>query len=356
VSENLNKKRGLHFIIGIGRSGTTLLNKLLIDHPQLHCLPEANFLVFFLNQYKGKKQFYRSDIDLIFKQISIYSLSHPWVGWNFDIERVKEEVISKVSEGIVSYQEVCKLIYSHFDIAGITKSGDEILIDKNPSYTIFADKIESNFPEARFIWLIRDYRANVLSRKQNTDLKSAEISFNAMRWKLFNSFAYNFYLQNKEKVLFLKYEDLVLDCENALKKIYSFLNIEQKEITDRSIYDLNVLEPGMIPGHHQRVLKKYNDLNKPVNAERVTSWKQELSEKEILVCEALCSDFSQKFGYTSVNKLGWLKRKMILLSVSGSILKAYIDFYKDRLIYYAPLSLKLKRLQKRYQKIGLFKK
>lgn len=40
-------EKQLHFIVGIGRSGTTILSKLLNKFTDVHCMPEANFLVFF---------------------------------------------------------------------------------------------------------------------------------------------------------------------------------------------------------------------------------------------------------------------------------------------------------------------
>ena len=64
-------KKDIHFIIGIGRSGTTLLSQLLNNHKEIQALPEANFLVFFLNQFQNKKQFTINDINLLFEQIDV---------------------------------------------------------------------------------------------------------------------------------------------------------------------------------------------------------------------------------------------------------------------------------------------
>ena len=45
----------IHFILGLGRPGTTLLSSLLDTHPNLKCTPEAVFLVFFLQKYKNSE-------------------------------------------------------------------------------------------------------------------------------------------------------------------------------------------------------------------------------------------------------------------------------------------------------------
>ena len=42
------------FIIGRGRSGTTLLSKLLNEHKQIHIPPESFFILNLLEKYKNK--------------------------------------------------------------------------------------------------------------------------------------------------------------------------------------------------------------------------------------------------------------------------------------------------------------
>src|ERR1043165_2002834 len=160
------------FIIGIGSSGTTILNKLLNDHPELHCLPEANFLLFFLHGYKNVKQFSPVQIGHIFEQIGIFSRSHPWIGWHFEPEKTKEKILAQLDEKKeLSYADLCRIIYSDFRVSGFDKSEARILIDKNPGYTIYTDKLSGFLPSAKFIWLVRDYRGNVLSRKEKVFMR-----------------------------------------------------------------------------------------------------------------------------------------------------------------------------------------
>ena len=132
----INKQ--LHFIIGIGRSGTTILNKILNSHPSIHALPEANFLLFFLNDYKNVTRFTKENIELMFQQIQIFSLSHPLVGWELDMERAKAKLIDLVSKTELSYATLCKTIYSEIKVSGKDKSNATMLIDKNPAFTLIS--------------------------------------------------------------------------------------------------------------------------------------------------------------------------------------------------------------------------
>ncbi len=337
------------FIIGMGRSGTTLLSKLLNQHPQIHATPETVFLIFFLNAYKNKTKFTEAEIDLIFEQIQWFSYTHPWAGWTFDIDEVKQKTKDFVKGKTVAYTELCNFIYSNFKVIGLNKEGAIMLADKNPSYILFADKISATFIKAKFIYIVRDYRANVLSRKENIDLKSAEVKLNAWLWNFFNESALHFMRSHKEKILLLKYEDLVADSAGQLKKIFSFLGVTNVALnTDESTQYLEVkAEEHSIPaGHEERFKKKYNDLRKPVNKDRLDAWKSGLTAQEIIDCDSICGKLGKEFGYEPAGKTTSVAKYF------SFYLKAKKEILKERLIYFLGPVTKLQRLKKVYTKIG----
>lgn len=358
MSEYLNKKE-LHFIIGIGRSGTTILSKLLNNHPQIHCLPEANFMVFFLHEYQNKNKISTLDIDLIFKQIALYGLSHPWIGWEFDMDGTKAELIKECdsSKGL-SYLKLCETIFINFKPNELNKDNAKIIIDKNPSYTIFTKHISKVFPNAKFIFLVRDYRANVLSRKQNMNLKSPDIAFNAFRWRLFNKQALRYLNANKKKVLLVRYEEFVKNNKFEMQKICNFLEVDVNEIktSEKPLDRVKFSDYNIGTKFKERFEKKYNDLDKPLNADRLDAWKSQMSATEIRVCDAICSNLGKKLGYLPFYKLSRIHRMVIQFWYLIPMIKAYSDVMKDLLIYYFPAKYKLNRLQKIYNKIDFIKK
>lgn len=353
----INKQ--LHFIIGIGRSGTTILNKILNAHPFIHSLPEAIFLVFFLKDFKDVKVFTSKQIELIFEQIRVFSLSHPLIGYEFDREAVKNKVIEIAASKELSYEQLCKIIYSEFKVVGNDKSSAGILIDKNPSYTIFVNEIAETLPEAKFIFLLRDYRANILSRKQSVDLKSPNVAFNAYRWKLFNSIAYDFSKKYQDKVLLLKYEDLVVNSEKEIIRICEFLGVNSRDIKMESVQGdkVNLSEYKIDSKYEERFKKKYSDLNKPLNSARLNSWETQLTQTEIKICDVICSNFATGLGYISFIKLSGYDKLKVKFKNIVPIFKAWVDVKKDHLVYQLlPVRFKLKRLKKHYTRINLIKK
>lgn len=341
----------LHFIVGIGRSGTTLLTKLLNNHPAVHCLPEANFLVFCLHGYKDKTHFTAQDLDVIFGQIEIYSLTHPWIGWDFDPAQVKQKMLDMLRDNAqVTYEQLCKAIYAHFKVTGEDKSEAKMLLDKNPSYTLFTKHIGRAFPQSKFILLVRDYRANVLSRKQSVYMKSAHVGFNAHRWRLFNKLVMQWQRRHAGKMIVVRYEDLVRQPTVELGRICGFLGID----ASLNLFDTNASRRidyeshNIDPRHKERFAKKYSDLNKTISADRLDAWQKQMPVEEIKICDAICSGFAESFGYKAFTAFNFFDKARQL----PAWLWACKDVYKDLLIYYFNPALKLKRLKKNYKALG----
>lgn len=351
--EPINKQ--LHFIIGIGRSGTTILNKILNSHPSIHSLPEANFLLFFLNDYKNVTRFTKENIELMFQQIKIFSLSHPLVGWELDMEKAKQKLIDIVSKGELSYATLCKTIYSEIKVTGKDKSNATMLIDKNPAFTLSVDQLEKHFPESKFILLVRDYRANVLSRKQNAYLKSPRVPYNATRWRVFNEIANKFYQKHKSKVLLLRYEDLVSDYDASMKKVFAFLNVKEEDMKETELSKVDVSKMEIADEHKKYFSKKYEDLSKPINTSRVNAWQTELSKDEIAECDAICASFAKVFGYTEFIPVPIVKKIGIILKNIFIIIPSYLDIKKDQLLFHVSAKTKMNALIKRHETLGFIK-
>lgn len=347
----------LHFIVGIGRSGTTILIKLLNNHPQLHGMPEANFLAFFLHSYKHKQSFSRRDIDMLFEEIHLYSLSNPWIGWEFDADKTKQALIARAEAGPLGYAELCQLVYQGFSATGLDKMQATTLVDKNPSYTLFAGKIRRVFPGSRFIWIMRDYRANVLSRRQSVYMESGDVAYNAFRWNFFNKHMQRFARRHPGKVLLLRYEDLVTKPGSELKKICRFLGVEEDlDLTAPAVaYNVAHAQNSILPKYKDRFEKKYTDLNKALNADRLYAWKTGLTMEEIAACDAICGPFASRFGYMPAKAQSFQRRLSLRLRHLPAYLKALLSVRKELLIYYASPSLKLWRLRSLFKSMGLTK-
>jgi len=348
------EQKKLYFIIGIGRSGTTLLTSLLNNHPQIHALPEANFWLFFLHAFKNKKEFTEADINLIFEQIELYKLSHPILGWSFDTSATKQLALEYVRSGKnVNYQQLCILICENFKVVEYDKSQAKVILDKNPSATLYVNQISEAFPDAKFIYMVRDYRANVLSRKQSIYMKSPHLARNAYRWLWFNKRALNFQKKNEEKVLRVRYEDLAEDPDTVLKNVCSFFGVDSNlMLTQGNQYAELSEKPEILERHKTYFAKKYADLAKPVNKERINAWQSELSKKEIAALDAVCSGFASEFGYKAFTPVSFANKAGIKITNVFNSIRTSVFMNKEYFVYYFSPAVKLKRIKEIHEKNG----
>lgn len=335
----------LHFIIGMGRSGTTILSKLLNRYSEIHALPEINFFTFFFRYYSTKQHFTTTDIELFFKQIEYYVATHYTPIWQIQLPEAKQSVINELAKNPqLDYVTICKLIFKQIQVVGVDKSQANILLHKSPITTLFANKIISRFPQTKFIWIVRDYRASLLSLKQSIHSKSSNIAYNATRWNSYNQRALELFKKYPNNVLLIKYEDLVCEPTTVFQNIEQFLGItNQYEKTNFEEIQLEkIMHLPLSEKQKERYLKKHTDLQKPLNTSRVSVWKEQLSLQEIEIAECICNTLGSELHYMPTTSItNYLKK----ISFSKPIIKAKWDICKEYILFYLPVKLKLNRLK-----------
>jgi len=327
-----------HYILGIGRSGSTLLTTSLNAHSQIKAIPEVPIVTFFAHKY-GKIKSENSELE---KNAKEYLEA---------IQKIRpKHLVNLYAEKLItgelkynSYSEFLKVIFSNFDI--LEKQGHyPIVVDKNPYYTFHYDALCKLTPNAKFIVLVRDYRANILSRKKKTLNKSGNIIFNAFLCRLFfkeiNSFRSN------KNCLLVRYEDLVSNQVETLTSICQFLDIEfEQNLIVSGIQ--NDISSNVESEKSKKFIKDhFSELKNPVHSGNTEKWKIELSQEEIEICDAICSQEANTLGYKSISS-GQKSFNLLLIRNLSKFIKAYYNVKKERIIYYLPIGIKLKRLNQK---------
>lgn len=315
---------GIHFIIGIGRSGTTLLTLLLKKQDAFDAQGDIPFIIFFYNQLKNKKSISPKNRDQILSYFNNFQL-------NQDQKNSLQNYL-KSTNNYDTYNQLSKQII--FTLSN--KKSEFTLIDKEPSYTLHIQRLINTFPESKFIYMIRDYRGNYLSRKQNKNNRTTNIYYNNYRWYNFNKRGLKSMKKHADKILIVKYEDLAIQTDDELNRIADFLQVKNKlKITDID-YEDHIIKNNVNQEFKEQLKEK---INEQINTSRVDAWKKQLTKKEIEICESVCSKIGIEFGYTSTlpNKTHF--------SLFWWLLAKY-DFYKEFILMKLPISWKLKRLNK----------
>jgi hypothetical protein len=344
-------KPQVNYIIGIGRSGTSLLVSLLGSQASIHTLPENYFSVFFAHYFKNKTSFSNQDVSLIHTFNQHFNLLQPYIGFSYKLD---EKLLKNGFEG--NYLELCKRIYRSFEHSTLNKSNPSIIVDKNPSNTLFLNTLKETNKQGKYILMVRDYRANMLSRKESIHLLSPNVVYNAIRWNYFTKKALRFQRKNQDSVLVVKYEDLVAQPSVELQRVLAFFGLhESNELGDRTVESQSYKEFQKHAGFaaNERIAKKYGDLAQPIFTSRLDAWKEGLSEREIELCDLYCGKLGQTFGYTPVFENPSLVLKILThLRYTPLYIKIRITFFKDAFFYYLPIQFKVNRFTQYVKKVN----
>jgi hypothetical protein len=169
---------------------------------------------------------------------------------------------------------------------------------QKPSATVWVDHTPTNFkrgltmlrlfPEVRFIHLVRDGRA-VAASLLPLDWGPNNVMHAAEFWMARCAAGLSAELQLTDRVLRIRYEDLVTDPEAILRRISDFAGLEY--------------EPAMAQaGGHQP--SRYNErqhrlVGHAPDFSRVHSWQDSLTQREIEIFEAEAGEFLETLGYRS---------------------------------------------------------
>lgn len=280
------------FLIGRPRSGTTMLRSMLDAHPNIRIPLESAFIKNLFPEYGMIKKWKPGKILAFHNDLRKQPQFNLWA---IDNEYLKKLLLDIPED--FTFQEICKIIYSNV-VSLFNKKEIKIIADKNPPYTLYIPFIQKIFPDARFIYIIRDYRDNVLSMK-NVDFERPWLPSLAYRWKYYNKKFLKSYRKDRSRFYIIKYEDLVTDPENHLKKLCDFLGIEY---TDDMIH-YNRIKDEALKIYPQELINRYHkSLFEPISTSKVGLWKNKMSATEIKKCDMIVGRYAEKAGYERIYK------------------------------------------------------
>lgn len=268
------------FIIGVPRSGTTLLRVLFDSHPNIACGPESPWLA-------------RASASV--KNLYMYMTDDPF-GYvkNFGAQRevVRSQMASLVNNLYLAYAQ---------------KKGKKRWAEKTPDHSLEIPFIADLFPDARFVFIVRDGRdvacsTAILSDKrreispwhsENILLDDDNVVPNtllnaALRWKIWNERIER--SLSGLKHIRLRYEDLIAEPCKELERLTIFVG---------ESYDSAMLE-------YMRKKHDYPDWewgstdvkkSSGINARSVNRWKQQLDKASLLEIESAICDSLKFYGY-----------------------------------------------------------
>lgn len=281
----------IFFIVGSPRSGTTLLQSMLMRAPGVTIPPETHFMAL-----AGRPEAARLDTEAGWKALRFGILArHKHEGIETPIEDVEAALDGAERTKAGALRAWLGAIAAH--------EGARIIGEKSPNHTTNIPELLSMFPGARVVHIVRDPRDVALSQKQVWDRPTV---YAAKRWQL------DMKIDQRCRALFdngrepsryrlVRYEDLVSDPEPMIRSLAGFLGIDYTpEMADPSGREKT--------GFSAAETHKLQTLEK-VTTSRIGRYKGVLSKPEIAVVETICSRLMREHGYEpeiGPCLLGWL--------------------------------------------------
>src|SRR3954468_22549156 len=156
MSASIDDRAPFPFIVGVGRSGTTMLRAMLDSHPDL-CIPgESHFLSSLLRPWR-RRQLTEQGRVVPERLLAELAKSRQFRNWGLDDDELRSTLSTDPRPDLA---DAVRRIYAlHAHAAGKPRYGD-----KTPSYVESITPIGRLLPEARFVHLVRDGRDVALSQ------------------------------------------------------------------------------------------------------------------------------------------------------------------------------------------------
>ncbi|MCG8612125.1 MAG: sulfotransferase [Pseudomonadales bacterium] len=263
------------FIVGVGRSGTSLLHSMLTSNSKIALPPETSFLRRYLiagkvsriyreNGLKGLKMMIETDRCFV-------ALDNG----------TKKRLLSKLAcRTAISDRD----FYSDFLTSYAEQEGKLCFGDKDPRTVEFLPVLYNLWPDAHVIHIIRDPRDILVSKKSAKWSRHRNpllhILANAAQLKLGRYYGKKLFGSRYHELF---YEDLLAEPEQCLQTICDLLDIEFEE----QMLDFSQAAK-KITRHDELSWKK--ETFGPLLHNNQNKWLSALSPQEITICEAVCKE------------------------------------------------------------------
>lgn len=337
----------IFFIIGRARSGTTLVKALLDAHPNVIVPVECAFLLNLYLKY-GKKTRWDAALMKSFSEDLVREPAYKLM----NIDEAKLENKLNACLGVNSYATVCMQVYESC-VSFYPKQEIKLWGDKNPAYSLYIKQLREIYPDAKFVYIVRDYRDHIVSMMR-VDYEAHIVSSLAYRWKYYDRQVQREREKDPSSFYSFRYEDFVKDTPRYLQEICSFLGIPY----DEQMLKFQEKKDAYYDNYPKDVFVKYHkSIFDPIDSSKTGTWENKLSERKIRIAEAVAGAYGEKLGY----KRTFQKEKFwfVLFTLPGIAYGrlfftwvAFVNFlpYKMRMAIVYLLAMVFKPYWKRYEK------
>jgi len=272
------------FVVGCGRSGTTLLRMMLNMHPEL-AIPEESHVLYQVARLRSIGRWPKTSSPDFGERFLAHVESSPFMAnWELEPGALRKRIESKAARG---FGQLLLCMYEEY----LAKAGKPRWGDKTPMHVQYMWIIRRFFPTARFVHVLRDPR-DVAQSVAAKPWGPRHLNHAGHYWKwLVLSGMISGRMLGPRHYLEIRFEDLVREPESILRKITEFAGLEY---TDQ-----------LLQYHQSQAASEYaakgnegsKRLQQKLDPERIFLWRHKMSAKEVKSIDHQCGAVMRLAGY-----------------------------------------------------------
>ena len=319
------------FLICSERSGSNLIAKVMDGHPQV-CGPFPSHVMrtFCPHYYLYGDLSQDGNWTDLTEDVADY-LANIFAQWESSVSgaELRENCANRTLAEIIRYA---------YEKEARTRGKQRVFVKENHAYQFIPFTL-ANFPQSRFVWLVRDPRDMGLCQRDSILAGGVQRAVEAWKPDQAESLKVYGYLKDTGRILLLKFEDLVGRAEETARRLCDFLQLPYAPEMLEFHKNANV-------ARNASTITAWEDLGKPIIADNFNNYKTGLSEAEIRFVEAYCREEMQALGYvTEFDQRGSVEELRAALPDEAAFERPRNE---AELARYTPFQEARARLQKRW--------
>jgi hypothetical protein len=269
------------FIVGSGRSGSTLVRRILNESPEIHIPPETFVLGQVIELYERNS--HQAWAVLVRLVLSTFEYHRGFEDFGIGLRPLYQKLRDAPPDKRTLSHIIDALYRYHGETVGATF---ERWGDKTPLNTYFLDRIHRLFPDAQFVHVLRD-GIDVAHSYVRSGLIS-DIGKSSTRWLTSVQAVQRFARRHPDRLFEIRYEALIRDTAETTQRLCTYLGTP----FDESMLQVPNRELGDVEqhSHHARVLQ-------PIRRDRIGAGRRGLSSEDLGRLSRKFLDQLEQAGY-----------------------------------------------------------
>lgn len=273
------------FVVGLPRSGTTLLAAMLSSHSHIASGPETHFFSNLsekaLRDAEDDQNWPEMAVDLVgsLNVAGLSVLEHYNVSAN-DLQR-----------SLIDCPRVARSILDCLMLTRVKSQGKVRWLEKTPNHIAHLKRVRMHFPEAFIVRIVRDPRDSIFSRSQLPWKHNSPIAI-AWDYRARYELGRDFFLHDKNCIT-VKYENLVMAPERTLTDICNELGVQ---------FEHCMIDKSSASGLFSSEREPWkSQVTEDLTTDRVFRWKHVMRADIAAYVSCVLDDFINEFGYENIN-------------------------------------------------------